>query len=192
MTQHSFLAKIRCRFLQHKAQVTDPNNAQPPRHGVIKRPRFNREQGVVAAKVKSLAACSVLILQVNAAVAAATRAAAASVAASRRCSLLLGAAAASARNLAAKVLVYATTTPCSRLNLALVVAVELSQSCWPGWLWRYEHDRMPSRSASSVDMGLQYICRPARIWNKSLPDFIYLILSFVVLLGRGRRGQRRR
>ena len=46
---------------------------------------------------------------------------------------------------------------------------------------------MPSRFASSVDWG--YISRPARIWNKSLPEFSFHL--FVVLLGRGRRGQRK-
>ena len=39
--------------------------------------------------------------------------------------------AASARTLAAKVLIFAATTPCSWLNRALVVVVELSLRCWP-------------------------------------------------------------
>ena len=44
-----------------------------------------------------------------------------------------GAAAVSARTISAKVLIFAATTPYSpRLNLALVVAVELRLCCWPG------------------------------------------------------------
>ena len=60
--------------------------------------RFNREQDVVAAKVRSVAAYSVLIMQ--------AASAAASVAASKRCLLLLGDAVASARTLAAKILIF--------------------------------------------------------------------------------------
>ena len=73
---------------------------------------------------------------------------------------MLGAAAASARTIAAKVLIFAATTPSSsRLNIALVVAVgaetaETALLAW--WLWRYEDDRMPSRFASCVDVGLQH------------------------------------
>ena len=76
---------------------------------------------------------------------AAAAAAAASAAASKRnallqaskhCLLLHGAAsdaAASARTIGAMVLIFAATTPySSRLNLALVVAVELRLRCWPG------------------------------------------------------------
>ena len=50
------------------------------------------------------------------------------------CVLLLQlAAAATARTISAKVLIFAAATPySSRLNLALVVAVELRLRCWPG------------------------------------------------------------
>ena len=100
--------------------MTDPNYAQPPRHAVIKRPRFNRQHGVAAAKVPSAAASSVVILQVSAtgAANAASASAVASVAASKRCLPLFSAAAASAHTLAAKVLIFAATTPYSWLNLA--------------------------------------------------------------------------
>ena len=73
--------------------------------------------------------------------------------------MILGAAAASARTLAAKVLIFAATTPCSRLNLALVVAVcgaETALLAW--WLRRYEDDRMPSRFASAGENLEQELC----------------------------------
>ena len=47
--------------------------------------------------------------------------------------LVHSAAVASARTISAKVVIFAATTPySSRLNLALVVAVELRLRCWPG------------------------------------------------------------
>ena len=94
-------------------------------------------------KVRSVAAYSVLILQplllllllllLQALPQASAAASKSVVAASKDCLLLLDAAAARARTPAAKVLIFAGTTPSSsRLNLALVVAVELRLRCWRG------------------------------------------------------------
>ena len=67
-------------------------------------------------------------------------------------------AAASARTIGAKVLIFAATRPySSRLNLALVVAVELRLRCWPGG---YGDTKKTTGCHKSV--------WPARIWrNKS-------------------------
>ena len=76
-----------------------------------------------------------------------------------------------------KVLIFAATTAySSRLNLALVAAVELRLRCWPGGYGdtsKYEDYRMPSRFGQRA-LGTRAVC---------------FFVSFVVLLGRGRRGQ---
>ena len=147
--------------------------------------RFNREQDVVAAKVRSVAAYSVLIMQ--------AASAAASVAASKRCLLLLGDAVASARTLAAKVLIFAATTPCSRLNFALVIAVELSLRCWP--------DGHGDTKTTGRQVGLRvaltwgytvYMSAAENLEQELCLFFLIQFHLFVVLLGRGRRGQRKR
>ena len=126
-----------------------------------------------------MAAYSVLILQVLLlllllllqALLQASAAASKSVAASKDCLLLLSAAAAaSARAPAAKVLIFAATTPrSSRLNLALVVAVEQRLRCWRGGYGDTKTTgcQVGLRQALTWGYSMQYICRPATSWNKS-------------------------
>ena len=54
--------------------------------------------------------------------------------------------------------------------------------------WMFEVDRMQSRLASNVNMGL---CQPARFWKKS---FVYYLkdVALIGLRGHGRGGKRRR
>ena len=129
------------------------------------------------------------VLCTDRASASAAAAAAASAAASKRnallqaskhCLLLHGAAsdaAASARTIGAMVLIFAATTPySSRLNLALVVAVELRLRCWRGGC------------GDTKTTGCQVGLAGENLEQELLSDFF---ISFVVLLGRGRRGQRK-
>ena len=89
-----------------------------------------------------------------------------------------GAAAASAPTISAEVLIFAATTPySSRLNLAFIVALELRLRCWPGGYGDTKATGCPVGLAGETCE--QELC------------LIFFIPFLVVLLGRGRRGQRK-
>ena len=73
---------------------------------------------------------------------------------------------------AARLLTFAATTPCSRLNLGRFCGAETALLAGLWWLWRCDEGdyRMPHRFASSVDMGpcQNGPCQPARFCKKSL------------------------
>ena len=71
-----------------------------------------------------------------------------------------------------KVGVYQTKIPKIVLKLRTCVpsrrnerglGIDEETALLPPWQWRFEVDRMQSRFASNVDMGL---CQPARFWKK--------------------------
>ena len=116
----------------------------------------------------------------------------ASAAASKRCCqqvVLL--APASARTIGAKVLIAAATPCSSRLNLALVVAMELRLRCWPGGCG--------DTKTTECQVGFRQALAGTTVYTSAgenleqelcSPDFFFHQI-FVVLLGCGRRGQRK-
>ena len=150
-----------------------------------KRPRFNREQGVVAAKVRSVAAYSVLILQLLLLLQELLQALLqASGVASKRCckqaSLQASAACYYKRayhrrqgsDLRSYDALFITVEPC----FGRCCGAETALLAWR--LWRYEDDRMPRRFASSVDWGYSSTCVGRREFGtRALSHFCFICRS---------------